>query len=313
MKRLGLIDLKPPPGTMLSGWYSVAPEIGFPIWICRGKRPGPCLLLTAGVHGDEYEGPAALHALYRELEPAKIHGMVIAVPVVNWAAWQQRARTDQSHGLDLNRCFRTGLSANNQFVDPLVTALLSDFIGTADIVMDFHSGGLRLRHLPLAGWYGPEPNSEGEEIARRFHPEFNPWRVPNVAGVLTHEAHRMGKLSLGFEWGGGGSLDLSGSRAILAGIQRSMYFLRMLEGVPERIQRDARPAIVGDYQTVPGEGFFCPACELGEVINEGQILGELLNFDDRLPRPVRAKASGKLAGIAHLPWLHCGDRVAYIG
>ena len=313
MKRFGLADLNPPPGTRAAGWYAVAPDIGFPMWICRGNRPGPSLLLTAGVHGDEYDGPSALQALYQKLEPARIRGRVTAIPVVHWLAWQQRARTDTAHGLDLNRCFRSGSPSGQHAVDLLIETILSKFIAATDVVMDFHSGGLRLRHLPLAGWYGLKPNSEGEEIARRFHSNFHPWRVPDADGVLTHEAHRLGKLSVGFEWGGGGSLDLSGSSAIVIGIQRVMHYLQMLEGGSELIERDARPAIAGDYQTVTHEGFFHPATTLGQMVEKGQILGELFGFEGGAVHPVRAETSGKLAGIAHLPWLHCGDRVAYIG
>ena len=56
----------------------------------RGHGPGPHLLVTAGVHGDEYEGPAALQSWYAELDPANLVGSITLLPVVNvgGCCWQ---------------------------------------------------------------------------------------------------------------------------------------------------------------------------------------------------------------------------------
>ncbi|MCC5835189.1 MAG: succinylglutamate desuccinylase/aspartoacylase family protein [Opitutales bacterium] len=313
MRRFELADLRPRPGTRFVGRYTVAEGVGFPLWICHGKRPGPSLLLTAGVHGDEYEGPSALRSLYEVIEPARLCGTVIAIPVVNWPAWIERARFDSQSGLDLNRCFGPGMVKIHTPTGQLVDALLSHFVKQADVVMDFHSGGLRLQHLPLAGWYRQGADSEAEQLARRFYPHFHPWQVPEVEGVLSCEAHRLGKVAMGFEWGGGACLSTDGTDAILKGIQRVMQQLQMLPGDVGTIAVDSRPAIEGNYQTVPHQGFFHPDCSLGQFVEKGAPIGRLLNFENCETFSVSADRSGILAGIAHLPWLRKGDRLAYIG
>ena len=52
---------------------------------------GPTVLLTAGVHGDEFEGPVALLKLMRSLDVDALRGRIIVLPR------PQRARTRETH------------------------------------------------------------------------------------------------------------------------------------------------------------------------------------------------------------------------
>src|SRR4249919_1006263 len=67
-----------------------------------GRGEGPHLLITGGVHGDEFEPMAAIRRLTRELNPAKIRGRVTLVPVVNEPAYLRGHRTTED-SLDLAR------------------------------------------------------------------------------------------------------------------------------------------------------------------------------------------------------------------
>ena len=48
-----------------SGWrtWQATPHTALEVFCCRGRSAGPLALITAGVHGDEYEGPAAIFSL----------------------------------------------------------------------------------------------------------------------------------------------------------------------------------------------------------------------------------------------------------
>src|SRR3954470_4698365 len=95
------------PGETGRDWWD--PEIdgvpALPVLSARGQRSGPTVVITGAVHGDEYEGPAAIHALFNSLNPAKVAGVVIGLPVVNVAAWEARSRITPMDRLDLNRLF----------------------------------------------------------------------------------------------------------------------------------------------------------------------------------------------------------------
>jgi len=68
--------------------------------VCNGGNPGPRLLITGGVHGDEFEPMAAIRQLATQLDQEALAGSVAMVPVVNEAAFQCGSRMAED-GLDL--------------------------------------------------------------------------------------------------------------------------------------------------------------------------------------------------------------------
>ena len=51
--------------------------------VIKAPGEGPRLLISAGVHGDEYEPIAAIHELLQQLPGQLLVGSVTLVPVVN--------------------------------------------------------------------------------------------------------------------------------------------------------------------------------------------------------------------------------------
>ncbi|MCA9131580.1 MAG: succinylglutamate desuccinylase/aspartoacylase family protein, partial [Planctomycetales bacterium] len=105
--------------------------------VLRGQRPGPKCLITAGVHGDEFEGILATLRLLQVLDTTHLSGTVTLVPVVNELALEAHARCGPD-GLDLARSCpgkRDGAPTEQ------VAAALSELIQAADYYIDLHSGG----------------------------------------------------------------------------------------------------------------------------------------------------------------------------
>lgn len=50
-------------------------------FVATGARPGPTLVVLAGLHGDEYEGPVAIAELLANLSSRDVAGILITVPV----------------------------------------------------------------------------------------------------------------------------------------------------------------------------------------------------------------------------------------
>ncbi len=296
------------PGERRRGLWPIGDDLpDLPILAARGRQPGPRLLVTGGVHGDEYEGPAAIHALFDGLDVGGLQGMLIGLPVVNIAAWQARARTTPADGGDLNRAFPGRFGG---VTGRLAEVIFDHFVRPCTVLIDLHSGGVRLMHLPMVGWYGG--GTDAEALARGFGRMLHPWLIPDVAGVLSYEAHRLGKIALGLEWGGGGSLDPSGTEACEVGLRRVMTGLEMLSSNGGHAFDD-RPPIAGGYQTAETDGFFSPQVALGGRVAAGVPIGRLRDSVGEVVAEVRAARGGTVAALAHVPLLQAGDRVAYIG
>ena len=78
-----------------------------PALAVRGRRPGPTAMLVAGVHGDEFEGIAAMPQLVAGLDPEEVCGTVLALPVCNPFAFaaQSRCSPESLDAVNLARVF----------------------------------------------------------------------------------------------------------------------------------------------------------------------------------------------------------------
>ena len=67
--------------------------ISLPVLMVRGSLSGPTLLVSAGVHGDEYEGVRTIFDVFESLDAAAMKGNFLAVPVMNPPAFWNISRT----------------------------------------------------------------------------------------------------------------------------------------------------------------------------------------------------------------------------
>ena len=74
--------------------------------VVRGRLPGPTLVVSANVHGDEYEGVRAIFETFNSLDPGAMSGDLLAVPVVNVPAFWAGTRTSPLDDANLARIFR---------------------------------------------------------------------------------------------------------------------------------------------------------------------------------------------------------------
>lgn len=76
--------------------------IHIPVVIVRGAKKGPVLGLTAAVHGNELNGMHIIHRIVGTVDPKKLAGTIVAVPVVNVPGYLSNERRFND-GRDLNR------------------------------------------------------------------------------------------------------------------------------------------------------------------------------------------------------------------
>ena len=82
------------PGEKSSGTLEVPAGIdaatSIPVVVVNGAKPGTVLALVSGAHGTEYVSIIAIEKLVAALDPAKVTGTVILVPLVNIASFEQK-------------------------------------------------------------------------------------------------------------------------------------------------------------------------------------------------------------------------------
>ena len=139
-------------------------ELHVPHVLLCGEKPGPTVLISAGIHNAEYVGIQAAIELSNELEVSALRGSVIIVPLANRSGFENRTMSRVfEDGKNLNRVFpgdREGSEA-----DKLAAMLFEVFIKNADAFIDLHCGDGYETLVPFCYYLGDTP---AEETAKRM-------------------------------------------------------------------------------------------------------------------------------------------------
>lgn len=309
-----------------------------------GHRPGPHLLITGGVHGDEFEPMAAVRRLMREIPAEELYGKVTLVPVVNEPAFLRGQRTAED-GLDLARTCPG--KADGSLTEQIAWEL-SKLIHSADYYIDLHTGGTRLTVLPLTG-YTLHPNGEVLSAQRRMARAFGLpliWGTdPNVVGRSLSVARDANVPAIYAEYLGGGRFEPAGVDAYVRGCLGVMEEFGLLQSSPAPSGSDGKtgsqaphvaplvaglvadsgtlaPRIVEDlrpgsgYMQVnhptPIEGFFEPAVMLGQEVRAGEVLGTVCDLLRHRVETIRSRYTGTVIVLHTFPRVDEGTSVAVV-
>jgi predicted deacylase len=122
----------------LSQWHHL------PVWVFKGEKSGKKVMITAAVHGDEYNGVLTAHQVARVLKKSNVEaGCVTLVPTLNIPGMLHHSRDffssdpDVSDG-NLNRHF-PGNSAGNEPQRFIHTIWQNLLVKNAELAIDLHT------------------------------------------------------------------------------------------------------------------------------------------------------------------------------
>jgi predicted deacylase len=116
-----------------------------PIHVLRARKPGPRLLLTGCVHGDELNGMGIIRELLYDQPPKLVKGTLVCVPVVNVYGLEHHLRYLPDRR-DLNRDFPG--SENGSLSSRLAHVIFENVVRQCDYLVDFHSAAVRRTNYP---------------------------------------------------------------------------------------------------------------------------------------------------------------------
>ena len=312
-KQIGWLHV---PHSVTRSAYGVLP---IPIAVIR-NGPGPQVLLTAGNHGDEYEGQVVLTRLIQTLQPESICGGLIIIPALNLPAVLAATRVSPLDAGNLNRVFPGNPEGGPtwKIADYVEQHLLTQ----VEVVADFHGGGASLEYRPHASThFGPDASAEHK---RRSLDLVSKLGVPHVMvfenrrqkGGLPDAAIRQGVLSLGGEYGGMGSVSRSGVQLVQQAVDRLLAALGVKGALPEHLETPEVLHVFGSdaYAYAPEPGVFAPATDLGDKVHAGDLCGQVLFPENpaRPPVPVTFRGTGTVVCKRHPGRVEAGDCVAHL-
>jgi predicted deacylase len=119
-----------------------------PVVSVTGAKPGPVLFVNAGVHGGEYPAMEAVIRLGKALDPKKISGTVILMPVLSLPAFRMRTPfVCPIDNVNPNRVFPGDPSGS--YSEQMTHALIHEFVVHADAYIDLHGGDIPEALVPF--------------------------------------------------------------------------------------------------------------------------------------------------------------------
>jgi uncharacterized protein len=119
-----------------------------PVISIAGAKPGPVLFVNGGVHGGEYPAVEAVIRLGKTLDPKKISGTVILMPVLNLPAFRMRTPfVCPIDNVNPNRVFPG--DPTGSYSEQMTHALINEFVIHADAYVDLHGGDIPEALVPF--------------------------------------------------------------------------------------------------------------------------------------------------------------------
>lgn len=280
-------------------------NIDLPVRVIRAQKPGPVLLLTGGLHGDEINGIEIVRRIIVNGFAKPERGTIIAIPLMNVYGFIQNVR-GVPDGKDINRSFPG--SKTGSLAKLVAYTIMHEIIPKIDIGLDFHTGGASKANYPqLRCVFDIERNME---LAQAFAPPVL-LHSSLINNSFRKAAHQKKKHILVYETGETLRFDEGGIQEGINGTLRLMKYLEMRSEAPEpneatEIYRNSA-WIRASYA-----GLYTPKIKLGDIVKRRQLLGTITDPFGIEKFQVKSRYDGRIIGINNCPVVHKGDAILHI-
>ena len=270
-----------------------ASYLNMPVFVARGKDRGPTLCLTAGVHGDELNGVEVARRSFAQVDPEVLRGTLIALPAINAHGVRTSTRY-LADRRDLNRAFPG--SDGGSVARLIAHKVFSGVLVNCDALIDLHTASNQRANLPQIR------ADISDQAIRDLAIHFGLGIVVAGAGPdgsLRREAAKAGIPAIIYEAGEPDRFQpeeidrgVQGVRSVMAHLD--MITSQELEVPDARIYERSRWVRVN----LGASGFFFPSAELGDVVEIGDLLGEVIDpLTDEVTQVI-APLDGEIIGMA---------------
>lgn len=284
-------------------------DLGIPVIVIHGAKPGPCVWVDGAIHGDEPEGPLACYLLAKEVNPADLSGTLVLVPIMNVGAYEaaQRGNPLDTFTYDMNRIYPG--RAGGYLTERVAHAHSEWLLRVADYELSIHSGG---NHSYLSETIFATEDASSQELARAMgkgwklalkaiSPKGNPMGVmvdAGKAGITVELGGRSATSPKAFSWVG---------RTLADAVLNVLRHYRMLPG--EARYESPRYTGVQHALLAPVSGTFVaePDVEFQQAMKRGDKLATIYGVYGDVLAELHAPVDGMFFGLRALPNVVTGD------
>jgi len=301
---------------------SLSVKFDMPVMVVNGMCEGPTFTVTAGLYPLEYCGVEAAARLYQSIDPERLTGKLVIVPVVNMPVFQFRTpmfaltkSLSPMDGKDIATVFPG--NPDGSATEVLAYRLFHDVIAKTDYHVDLRGGELLESHLPHTIYLqdAGDLNTTLHEMGTVFG---LPYCLPSrkdishtQPGTLVHEAITNNIPSIISESGLGyntqpGEEEVNGHTT---GVLNLLKHFGMLEGTPEipSPQYYLKPDRLRIL--APVAGIFKHIPDQGELVSAGEPIGSITDLDGSILSSITSPVDGIVHEMMPRRLVNIGDRI----
>ncbi|MAO09383.1 MAG: succinylglutamate desuccinylase [Flavobacteriaceae bacterium] len=308
-----LLKTKIAPGESKKLNFSIAKlytgtKVEIPIIVERAIEPGPTILITAGIHGDEVNGVEVVRQLIAKKMNRPKRGTIICIPILNVFGFLN-AQREFPDGKDLNRKFPG--TKHGSLASRVAYHFSKEIVPHADYCLDFHTGGASRFN---AAQIRIKPNDDKLlGLAQIFNPPFI------VYSSLLKKSYRetcdsMNIPTLLFE--GGKSLESDKHIAKLGvdGIMRVLKHLDMLQDSFETPKVESKSVIIEKSKWLRAQksGLLHVKVPCHKHVVKGEFLATITDPYGTMRFKVLSPNDGYIINVNQSPIIYQGDAIFHI-
>jgi predicted deacylase len=286
--------------------------------VINGAKPGRIVAFISGAHGTEYTSVVALTKLIDRIDPKKLTGSVIIVPLLNVASFEQMVP-------HINPVDRKGMNASypgnpsGTQTERALAMVAEQVVKPADVVVDLHGGDLDEDLRPYSYWMR-SGNAAQDSASRVLDMAFgldmvivsdvdvtNPARTRSLSGYSLV----LGKTTFVAEAGRSGLVTAEETGMLVSGSLNVLASLKMIDRV---VPPAPKISWVGHDQRVRADsgGMFYATAARGSRVIKGSKIGYITDYVGRKTSDVLAPQSGVVSFIRGVPSLAKGSTIVTI-
>ncbi len=281
--------------------------ITVPVIVARGVNDGPTMGLTAAIHGNELNGMKVIQKLIADLDPSKLTGTIIAVPVVNVPGYLMNTR-QFNDGQDLNRVMpgKLGGTMSQVYAHRFMTRVVNHF----EYLIDLHTASFgRINTLYVRA---DMTHPESAWMARAQQPQILLHNT-GTDGTLRGAAMDLGVHAITVEVGNPNRFQETLIGQGLLGVTNVLARLGMVTA-PE--YRSAHEPVLCTrsywlYTQVGGVLEVFP--DLGQRVHAGELVARVTDIFGDTQAEYVAPESGIVIGKSTHPVNQTGSRILHLG
>ena len=282
-------------------------HMSIPVYVQRGRKPGPCIFVSAAIHGDELNGIEIVSRLIRNRSIKSLRGTFIAVPMVNvyGVLNQSRYLPDRR---DLNRSFPG--NQKGSLAGRIAHIFLNEIVSKCDFGIDLHTGAIHRSNLPQIRANLDDP--ETLEMAKSFGlPVLLNSDIRD--GSLRQASADMGAKVLLYEAGQALRYDEFSIRAGVKGIINVMRHIGMLnKGKSKGHSIEPFIARQSGWVRASESGFVSHIANLGDHVVKDDVLAHISDPYGLTLAKIISPTEGVVIGKQNIPLAQAGEAMYHI-